>query len=159
MIASQPLPWHHPGVLVATGLGLGYLRPAPGTWGSLLGLPLALGLSRLAWPWAMLAGAALLPLAFWACRCGAAHFGEKDAGGIVIDEIVAVPLAAAPLWLGAPALWTLPVALGLFRLFDIAKPGPVGWLDRRGDTLGVLGDDLVAGLIAGGLGLAAFAWV
>ena len=164
MSPASPL---HPGTLLATGLGVGYAKVAPGTWGSLWGLPLAWGLATLP-PWlGTLAWLATLPVAYWACGCGARHFqahGQPghDQGGIVVDEIAAVPLTLTPLvwagWLPAFAsgdwfviAWASAIAFALFRLLDIAKPGPIGWCDQRGDTAGVLLDDLAAGAIGGGV--------
>ena len=154
---EQPLPWFHPGVLLATGCGLGYLRPAPGTWGSLPGLPLAAWLASQQPLVAACVWVGSLAIGRWACRCGARHFGSHDPGGIVVDEYLAVPLAAAPLWLGVPWWLALPFAFGLFRLFDIVKAGPVGWADRLPGETGVMLDDLVAGLMAGAANLAACA--
>ena len=150
--AASPLPWFDPGVLLATGFGLGYLRPAPGTWGSLLGIPLTWGLLQLPWWLAIAAWILSLPIGWWACRRGARHFAAHDPGGIVVDEYLAIPLAAAPLVVAQPAAplpWLL-TAFALFRLFDITKPGPVGHFDRRGDTTGVMLDDLAAAVLAAG---------
>ena len=150
------LPWFHPGVLIATGFGLGYLRPAPGTWGSLLGLPLLVGLLALPPAVAVAVWIALLPVGWWACRCGERHFGSHDPGGIVVDEYLAVPLVAAPLAVffaanGETLTTTLPllaVVFACFRLFDIWKPGPVGWCDRLDGATGVMADDLAAAVLA-----------
>ena len=157
--AACPLLWWHPGVLLATGLGVGYAPVAPGTFGTIWGLPLAWGLSRLPLPIAAIVWGISLGLGYWACRCGARHFQSHDPGGIVVDEYLAVPLAAAPLWFGAPPLATLLAAFVVFRVFDIWKPGPVGWCDRRGGPLGVLLDDLAAAGLTAGLLFAAFSWL
>ena len=89
----------------------------------------------------------------WACTLTARHMGTADPGAIVWDEVIGFWLV---LWLVTPAgLWAQAVAFGLFRLFDAAKPGPVGWADRRfklqpGEAIGwrqgfgILFDDLVA---------------
>ena len=142
------------GYWIAVGFGSGLLRPAPGTWGSVVGLLLAWGLVGLPVAAAVVVWIALLPLAWWACRCGERVLQKHDDGRIVIDEIIAVPIPAVPL------LWAIDrsdplmavvaslAAFGLFRLFDIWKPGPVGWCDRRPGALGVVLDDLAAGLLA-----------
>ena len=149
--------------LVAAGLGAGWAPRAPGTAGSLLGLGLGavlLGQSRLL----LFFGTVLLTGAgFWAVRLatGQAWRGAKgahdDPGWIVIDEVagqmlalLAVPRVSGP-WLLA--------AFALFRLFDIAKPGPVGWADRQGGVAGIMADDLLAGAASGlVLLVASLAW-
>jgi phosphatidylglycerophosphatase A len=135
---------------IASLFGLGRLRPAPGTWGSAVVLPLAW-----AGPGPSLAAALLFTaLGLWAVsRCAAAR---ADPGWVVVDEAAGQALALAALPAGAP-LWAVLAAFGLFRLFDIAKPGPVGWADRQEGALGVMLDDLVAGALAGGVLLAAAA--
>ena len=75
--------------------------------------------------------------------------GEDDPGWITIDEIAGQLIALLPL--GRPSLPGLLLAFGLFRLFDIWKPGPVGWADRQHGAFGVMADDVLAGLIAAGL--------
>jgi phosphatidylglycerophosphatase A len=92
--------------------------------------------------------AASLPLGWWACTVTARNMRMADPGSIVWDEVVAFWLV---LWLITPAgFWGQLVAFGLFRFFDAAKPGPVGWADKafkgtgaRGG-FGILFDDLVA---------------
>jgi phosphatidylglycerophosphatase A len=73
--------------------------------------------------------------------------GRADPGWIVIDEFAGQWIAMLPLivW---PGVIGLIAAFGLFRLFDITKPGPVGWADRRHDAVGVMADDVIAGAIA-----------
>ena len=70
----------------------------------------------------------------------------SDPGWIVIDEIAGqmIPLLA----LYEVTIWGALIAFGLFRLFDIWKPGPVAWADRRKDEYGIMGDDIIAGLMA-----------
>jgi phosphatidylglycerophosphatase A len=136
-------------IFLATGLGAGYGPIAPGTWGSALGVALALPLA---------AGgpglyAATLPLllgaGIWAADEAERRFGSQDDGRIVIDEVVGqlialTPLLADPGALRSP-LW-LVTAFVTFRVFDVWKPGPVRWAERRfsGGT-GVMLDDVVAG--------------
>ena len=130
--------------LVASLGGIGFLRPAPGTWGSLAVLPLALLPS-----WALLLAALLFTgLGYWALT-RLPETGE-DPGWVVIDEAAGqcLALAAAGGWLGVL------LAFALFRLFDITKPGPVGWADRRKGPFGVMADDVLAGAMAAALILA-----
>lgn len=129
-----------PPLLVATLGGIGRLRPAPGTWGSALVLPMAW-----AGPVPCLLGAALLAVAgFWAAGrldC------SQDPGWFVADEGAGMLLALAAL--PGPGLAGVALAFLLFRLFDIAKPWPVSWADRQEGPVGVMLDDLLAGAIAG----------
>lgn len=126
--------------IVASLCGVGFLRPAPGTWGSALAaIPLAFA------PWwaCLLAAGAFAAAGFWAlARLNAA---EEDPPWVVVDEAAgqALALAFAP-----PGLVGALLAFGLFRLLDVLKPGPVGWLDRRPGAVGVMGDDLAAGVLA-----------
>ena len=140
---------------VATVGYVGTLRPAPGTWGSAAALPLG---------WLAMQGgpvlftlltALLLPLGWWATTAATRGMADHDPGEIVIDEVLGQWIALLPLAWGAAragvaveALWPGWVAAFLlFRLFDIWKPGPVGWMDRRTDAAGVMLDDAVAGAL------------
>ena len=133
-------------MFIATGAGSGYLPKAPGTWGTLVGLllwwPLA-GLSLTAY----LATVAVLFIVGVASAGAAEKILDRgDPGVVVNDEIVGVliALAAVPLH-PAAAL----AGFALFRLFDIAKPFPVGWVDRHlHGGLGIMLDDVAAGLYA-----------
>jgi phosphatidylglycerophosphatase A len=141
---------------VATFFGVGLLRPAPGTWGSAVAVGLGVWIDRFAgFPGLALATLVVTVLGFWACArvCGP---GE-DPSEVVIDEVAGQWIA---LLFPSFAFWTrdfdgwMPypgwvAAFLLFRLFDIWKPGPVGWADRRGDAPGVMLDDLIAGVFAG----------
>lgn len=127
---------------VASLGGVGFLKPAPGTWGSAVVLPLAL-----AGPGWCLGGAVLLAvLGLWAVS----RLPDRaaDPGWVVVDEGAGQLLALA----AAPPGWAwVAAAFALFRLFDIAKPGPVGWADRRPGALGVMLDDLLSGALAAGV--------
>jgi phosphatidylglycerophosphatase A len=144
----------HPARWLALGFGSGLAPIAPGTVGTLWAwvafAVLERWLSAAAWGWVI--GAALL-LGWWACTRTAQHLGSADPGAIVWDEVVAFWIV---LWLLLPASgWAQLAAFALFRYFDAAKPGPVGWADRRfklqpGQAIGwrqgwgILFDDLVA---------------
>lgn len=129
---------------IASGFGVGFAPKAPGTCGSLLGLILGCMLLSLGHG-ALLIGIVLaIFIGTYAIReLPDAH---TDPGWIVIDEIAGqmLPLLA----LGHVTVLGALIAFLFFRLFDILKPGPVGWLDKRKDAYGVMGDDLVAGLLA-----------
>ena len=143
--------------LVASVLGAGYLRPAPGTWGSAAALPLAWALHAAGGPAALaVATAAAVALGWWATARELAATDDPDPSWIVIDEVAGMWIALLPVSAGATragvevtALWPGWVTAFLaFRLLDIWKPGPVGWADRRGGALGVMLDDILAGLFA-----------
>ena len=151
--------------IIGTFLYTGYLKPAPGTWGSLAALPFVFVLHVLGTRLHPMGGPALLAaatlLAFlaglWATRRIEAETGVKDPSEIVIDEVVGMWIAMWPVSYGAAfagadilALYPGWIAAFLgFRLFDIWKPGPVGWADRRGGAMGVMLDDVIAGVFAG----------
>lgn len=154
--------------ITATVGGVGYLRPAPGTWGSLAALPVAWLLHVVGgFPLLVIGCIAVFALGWWATAEMTRDQQDHDPSEIVIDEVAGQMIALLPLSYGAwangveiTALWPGWIAaFVLFRMFDITKPGPVGWADRRDDALGVMLDDVIAGLIAaaGVLGMAAVA--
>ena len=143
--------------IVATVFYLGYLRPAPGTFGSLAALPAAWALHALGGPWLLiLASFAVFGLGWWATQDMTADMGAHDPSEIVIDEVVGQWIALWPVSIGAAmagtsftALWPgILTAFLAFRLFDIWKPGPVGLADRMEGPMGVMLDDAVAGWLA-----------
>jgi len=115
----------------------------------------------------VLFGITLLGFAFvgiWASDEAERHFGQSDDGRIVIDEVVGQLLTLAPLVALAPVAgrrapaWLFAGFL-LFRLLDIWKPPPIGWAERSfSGGAGVMMDDVFAGVLAGALLGAAFAW-
>lgn len=141
--------------LFATFFGVGLLPGAPGTYGSVACLPLLWFLGTLDYSIRIpifLVVAVLSVL--WSERAGRA-FGEEDCQKIVIDEVVGVWIPLV--WLPEPSIVLFVVGLIAFRLFDITKPGPVGWCDRNiKGGLGVMMDDVVAGFIA--LPVVALVW-
>ena len=143
--------------IFATFLGTGLLRPAPGTWGSLAALPVAWAIATLLGPWGLVVATALVFAMGWgATAVETRGMADHDPSEIVIDEVVGQWIALFPIVFGAAragvdlrALWPGWVAAFLlFRLFDIWKPSLVGWADRRGDALGVMLDDVIAGVFA-----------
>ncbi|MEC9312215.1 MAG: phosphatidylglycerophosphatase A [Pseudomonadota bacterium] len=142
---------------IGTVLGVGYLRPAPGTWGSLVALPLAYGL-HLVGGFPLLAAMTLICTAagLWAAAEMTRGKEDLDPSEFVMDELAGQFLAlwaiSYPSWahgIDITALWPGWVtAFVLFRLFDILKPGPVGWADRKKGAVGVMMDDVIAGLFA-----------
>lgn len=144
------------------------MRPAPGTWGSAAALPLAWVLHVLGgFPLLMVALTVVFALGWWATAQMTAGQADHDPSEIVVDEVAGQWIALMPLsyaaWdrgLDILVMWPGWIAgFALFRLFDIWKPLWVGWADRRGDALGVMLDDVIAGVFAaiGVLALAALA--
>lgn len=137
----------HPGVLMATWFGAGYLPKAPGTWGSLGALPFAWLLIDRGGLWALgTATVIVFIVGIWAAKDFMTRTGAHDPGAIVIDEVVGqwIVLLVAPL---DPVAYAL--AFVLFRVFDVFKPWPISWADRSiGGAWGVMIDDVLAGLFA-----------
>ena len=153
--------------LVATFGGVGYLRPASGTWGSAAALPAAWGLAVLGGAPALAMGVVLAYLGgIWATEKVTRDMVEKDPSIVVIDEVAGQWIALLPVVVGAshagaPLLDLWPgwiAAFLLFRFFDIVKPWPVSVFDRMKSPFGVMTDDIVAGIYAA-LCVIALAWV
>lgn len=131
---------------IATGLYLGLLPKAPGTWGSLGALLPWLLIKDLSLPIYLLVLALVFIVGFFAAGSAEKILDKADAGPIVIDEILGmfITLTLAP---DHPAAWLL--GFLLFRLFDILKPFPVSWFDQRiHGGIGIMLDDVIAGLYA-----------
>lgn len=148
---------------IVTAGGLGLLPGAPGTWGSLGAIPLTWFLHWLGGIWAV-AGVtvALFLLGYWATSVYLAG-QQEDPSEVVIDEVVGQMIALWPLSWGLtlagtdPSVFPWPGWIGgflMFRFFDILKPPPIRWLDRPG-ALGVMMDDVAAGILAGAVMLVA----
>lgn len=140
-------------MLVATFFGSGLSPVAPGTVGSLAALPLAYFLLSVPVGQAMLVIGALFLMGVWASNAIEAALEQHDASLIVIDEVVGQCLVVTLLdvFLRGAVDTTLLLLISFigFRLFDITKPWPVGWVDRKiGDGVGVMLDDVVAALLA-----------
>ena len=144
------LAWYHPASLLATWFGSGLLPKAPGTWGSLAALPCAWGIALMGGPWLLFAAClAVFLLGLWASGPYARSLGQDDPGRVVIDEVAGQWLALLPV---ALQLEYYPLAFIAFRFFDIVKPWPVNWLDQRlKGALGIMADDMMAGLYAAAL--------
>ncbi len=144
--------------LLITGFGLGLVPFAPGTFGTLAGvLPAALmpiwftGAAQVIALWVL---AAIL-LAFGCAQSGftARVFAKPDPGSFVLDEVVGylVAIALYASFAGDPTPLAQGLCFLLFRFFDIFKPPPIGRLEELPGAYGIMIDDLVAGLYAGGL--------
>lgn len=144
-------------VFLATACGIGHLRRAPGTWASLAaGAVVLAGLppcpaDHLSLVMIIAAVVASL-VGFAVCPAAVRHFGCGDPSQVVIDEVAGVwcALAVVPTALLQDHLLpTVILAVAAFRVFDIAKPWPVGWLERLPGPASIMADDLAAGIIAG----------
>jgi phosphatidylglycerophosphatase A len=133
--------------LISTVGGAGLSPIAPGTMGALVALPFAKALGRLG-PWGKIASVgAVTAVSWWGVAAYLEGNDDADPQEVVADELVGCLIAMA--FVPASPGWAL-AAFGLFRAFDIAKPGPVGWAERELDgAAGVMGDDMVAGALAG----------
>lgn len=140
---------------LATWFGSGLLRPAPGTWGSLVGLLLAmlayeLGLDL---SWAVFSVLAVTIVGTVSIERIQRQSGVHDAPEIVVDEVAGQWIAVLPVFLSPVPdeliVWVWLIAFVLFRVLDIWKPWPIRWVDRSvHGGFGVMLDDLIAGLLA-----------
>lgn len=131
-------------LFLSSNAGLGYAPWAPGTFGTLAGIPAFWLLADLPPALWLLTWSALLCLSFWVAGAAGAIYGVVDDGRIVIDELVGYLVTVAFL----PFSWSAALlGFACFRLFDIAKPPPVRWLDRSlKNGFGVVLDDVMAGV-------------
>lgn len=130
---------------IATGAYSGFFPFAPGTAGTLAAVPVYLFLSWLASPFYLIALLALLPVSFWSAGRAEKIFKKKDSGFIVIDEIVGFMVTM----FHVPFGWRYIIAgFLLFRFFDITKIYPARAMEKMGGGMGVLMDDVVAGIYA-----------
>lgn len=146
---------------LAQGMGAGWLRPGPGTWGSMVGVAWTLALLMPGSPAWYAAGTILgIGLAIPACTWAEKELGRHDPPSVVLDEVVAMPVAfggPVALWAwsgaGVPGWETwrgwwpqMALAFVLFRVLDITKPWPIRALQRLPRGWGVVMDDVAAGV-------------
>jgi len=139
-VLKNPLHWP------ALGFGLGAVPFAPGTFGTLLGVPLYLLLAQLPLAGYLAALTVLFLAGVVVCRVTARALGVHDHPAIVFDEVVGflVTMTLAP-----SGAWAIATGFALFRLFDIWKPWPIRGIDRRvHGGLGIMLDDVLAGVYA-----------
>ncbi|HID98438.1 MAG TPA: phosphatidylglycerophosphatase A [Thermodesulfobacteriaceae bacterium] len=133
-------------IFLATGMGLGLMPVAPGTWGSLLGLPFHWLFRNHSTGIELAAAGILILVSIWIAEKAAVLMNEKDPSRVVIDEVcgIAVALAGAPI---SPGLITS--AFVLFRIFDMWKPFPVRQIEKKlNGGPGIVLDDVAAGIMA-----------
>lgn len=140
--------------LVATFFGVGFLPLVPGTWGSLVTIPLAHAVD---YSFGLLG---LLALALTATLAGIVAAGRTakargvgDPGAVVIDEVAGQTFSLLAVYVFCPFSHTsfhfwgfVAIAFVLFRVLDILKPGPIGWLERLPGGWGIMADDVAAGI-------------
>lgn len=138
--------WQNPFYFIAFGFGSGLLPKGPGTWGTIAAIPLYLLLAHLNWYWYLLLTSVAFFIGVIICDKVSMELGVHDHSGIVWDEMVGffITMFLVPFNL----LWLI-VGFLLFRLFDIWKPQPIRFIDRRvGGGFGIMVDDVLAGLFA-----------
>ncbi len=142
---------------IATIFGIGYLRPAPGTWGSLFAIILAILIVEIfgviGFIFALLS---ISIFGWWATSVYLKQIKTKDPSEVVIDELVGQWIAVLPIAISAFYFKLEPFDLWpgwissflFFRIFDILKPSLIGWADEKNGALGVMLDDIFAGIAA-----------
>lgn len=134
---------------LACGFGSGLTPVAQGTFGSLAALLPWLLLRELALPWYVLVLLLGFGAGVWACNVASRALGVADHRSIVWDEFIGQWIALLPLLVLPAPWWWIAVGFAWFRLFDVWKPWPISWLDRRvKGGMGVMIDDVVAGVFA-----------
>lgn len=135
-----------PTLMLAFGFGSGLSPKAPGTVGTLAAVPLWLLINPLSpWLYWLIVFVAFV-LGVYLCGAAAKALNTHDHGGIVWDEFVGFWIVMPFL---PPHLWSIVWGFVLFRLFDILKPWPINWLDKKiHGGLGIMLDDVVAGIYA-----------
>ncbi len=146
--------------LAISTCGVGLIPFAPGTFGALVGVAIFYGLflackssPQYFQVVVIIASLIVTALGIWASNFGEKIFGEKDAQRIVVDEVAGQLISyilIAPLMIAQLSKPTIVIIAGflLFRTFDIWKPYPIRQLEKLGSGLGVMADDVLAGIYA-----------
>lgn len=155
--AEQARVFASPRHWLASGFGIGLVPIAPGTFGSLPGLVLAWGLVTLGGQVALAAGIVCVVLVgTWSAHALSQRLGLKDPGVIVVDEIAGQMVTVLGIHLSGSVL---AAAFVLFRVFDVIKPPPARQLEALPGGIGIMADDLAAGVYANLALRAALAWL
>jgi len=143
---QQRLIWTNPWIFIACGFGIGTLPVMPGTYATLASVLLYLGLAQLSLPYYLLSLLILNMAGIWLCEKANKAFGTEDHPAAVWDEIASFPIVM----ISIPTTWYfIVIGILLFRFFDILKPGPIGWIDKKvHGGFGVMLDDIVAALFS-----------
>ncbi|WP_062267721.1 phosphatidylglycerophosphatase A [Endozoicomonas arenosclerae] len=145
-MSKKPSVWTNPVHFFAFGLGSGLSPVAPGTFGTVAAIPFYLLFQYLPlWNYLLVLLVSIV-LGIWLCGKASKDLGVHDHPGIVWDEFVGYWITM----LMAPSGWEwILVGFILFRIFDIWKPWPIGWLDKKvHGGLGIMIDDIIAGIFA-----------
>ena len=145
--------------LISSFFYVGFLRPAPGSWGSIVGIILAyILLKTITFMTFCLLLLFVILIGFWSTKKYIRKNSEKsDPAEVVVDEVIGQWIAVLPIGymiqipeINVEGLWFVWIwAFVSFRFFDIVKLGLIGWADNLGGALGVLLDDILAGIAAG----------
>lgn len=145
--------------LISSFFYVGFLRPAPGTWGSIVAIILAyILLKTITFLTFCLLLLFVILIGFWGTKKYIGKNSENsDPAEVVVDEVIGQWIAVLPIGymiqlpeFNVEGLWFVWIwAFVSFRFFDIVKLGLVGWADNLGGALGVLLDDILAGIAAG----------
>lgn len=138
--------WQDPAYFIAFGFGSGLMPIAPGTWGTLAAFPLYWLLIHCSWSIYLLCTLGAFVLGVFVSDRVAKELGIHDYKGIVWDEVVGYLLT---MFLAPPGLSWMILGFFLFRLFDVWKPQPIGWIDQKvKGGFGIMFDDVLAALPA-----------
>ncbi|MDH5728961.1 MAG: phosphatidylglycerophosphatase A [Gammaproteobacteria bacterium] len=132
--------------IIALGFGSGKAPFAPGTFGTLAAIPIFLLMQNLSLLWFAALVLLFFSIGVWACTVYSNYLGVHDHGSIVWDEVVGYLITM----IMAPSGWQwVIIGFALFRFFDIIKPWPINWLDKRvHGGFGIMIDDVLAGIYA-----------
>lgn len=138
--------WKNPWHFIAFGFGSGLLPVMPGTYATLVAIPIFLVLQSFGWIFYAIATLVITVFGMWLSEKVSKEIGIHDYPGMNFDEIVGylVTMFLAP----ASLIWVI-IGFCLFRLFDILKPWPINWVDKNvKGGVGVILDDVIAGLLS-----------
>lgn len=154
-----PIPetvWKKPTHFIAFGFGIGAVPWAPGTFGTLMGIPFYLLLRPLPFWIYLIVITAIMIASMWISDRVSREIQVHDHPGMCLDEIVGFFFAM----LNAPTGWIwIAIGFGLFRLFDILKPWPIRQIDQKvHGGIGIILDDVIAGVFTA-VSIHLFAWI
>ncbi|MEM7467324.1 MAG: phosphatidylglycerophosphatase A [Pseudomonadota bacterium] len=139
----------HPAHFLSLGFGSGLAPKAPGTFGTLAAIPVYLALQSFSSEIFVVISILLFLIGIYLCGFTAKTLGTHDHSAIVWDEIVGYLVTMTFV---KCSLYTVLLGFLLFRLFDILKPWPISWLDKRvHGGFGIMLDDLIAAIFAGAI--------
>lgn len=144
MLSMTKKVWQDPVYFLALGFGSGLLPYVPGTWGTLAAIPVYALLNNLSWPLYLIITTGAFFLGLPLCQKVSDDLGVHDHSSIVWDEVVGYLLT---MFLAPPGILWMFVGFILFRIFDIWKPQPIGFIDKQvGGGVGIMLDDVLAAI-------------